>query len=54
MATDKDPQIAAKLHPEHDKDLIERIKKIPRRERSYVYREAMREYFRRLDEKERS
>lgn len=50
MTTEKDPQIAAKLHPEHDKDLIEKIKKIPKRERSYIYREAMREYFQKRED----
>lgn len=54
MATDKDPQIAAKLHPEHDKDLIERIKLVPKRERSYIYRKAVREYFERIDGNNRS
>lgn len=53
MADEKDPQIAAKLHPEHDKDLIEKIKLIPRRERSYVYRQAMREYFQRKEEEQK-
>ena len=45
MTTEKDPQIAAKLHPIHDKDLIENIKAVPKRERSYIYRQALREYF---------
>lgn len=50
MQSEKDPQIAAKLHPEHDADLIEWIKAIPKRERSYVYRQAIREYFLRKEE----
>lgn len=40
-------QIAAKLHPEHDADLIEAIEKIPKRDRSRTYREALRYYLRR-------
>ena len=38
-------QINAKLHPEYDRDLIERIADIPKRDRSGVYRDALREYF---------
>lgn len=40
-------QIAAKLHPEHDADLIEAIQKIPKRDRSRTYREALRYYLKR-------
>lgn len=35
-------QLSAKLHPEYDQDLIEHIKKIPKRERSKLYRDALR------------
>lgn len=38
-------QIGAKLHPELDADLIERIRLIPKRDRSRTYREALRFYF---------
>jgi hypothetical protein len=36
--------ISAKLHPEYDQDLKEMIKKIPRRERSKFYRDAVRSF----------
>jgi hypothetical protein len=35
-------QISAKLHPEYDQDLIQMIKRIPKRERSKIYRDALR------------
>jgi hypothetical protein len=38
-------QISGKLHPEKDKDLIAAIRKIPKRDRSRTYREALRKYF---------
>lgn len=38
-------QISAKLNPEFDQELIDSIKKIPKRERSYTYREALKKYF---------
>lgn len=37
--------IQSKLHPEFDADLIAAIKKIPKRDRSRTYREALRFYF---------
>ena len=48
MADDKvtaKKQVATKLHPEYDADIIEEISKIPLRERSHVFRQALREYF---------
>lgn len=47
MAEKKEPQIqiSSKLNPELDADLIEKIKLIPRRDRSRTYREALRFYF---------
>lgn len=39
------PNIQAKLNPELDADLIEEIDKIPKRDRSRTYREALRFYF---------
>jgi hypothetical protein len=38
-------QIAAKLNPVIDADLIVEILKIPKRDRSRTYREALRFYF---------
>lgn len=38
-------QIAAKLNPEFDSELIKDILEIPKRERSHVFRQALREYF---------
>ena len=38
-------QIAAKLNPALDADLIEQIELIPKRDRSRTYREALRFYF---------
>jgi len=38
-------QIAAKLNPEFDEELIRNILEIPKRERSHVFRQALREYF---------
>lgn len=37
--------IQAKLNPEIDIDLIQEIKKIPKRDRSRTYRDALRFYF---------
>lgn len=45
MDTEKGLQLSAKLHPEFDKELIKNIIKIPKRERSYTYREALNKYF---------
>lgn len=39
-------QISGKLHPEKDLDLIQEIMKVPKRERSRLYRDALRYYFR--------
>ena len=36
--------LSAKLHPEYDKDLKEALVKIPKRERSKLYRDAVRMY----------
>ncbi|WP_155961307.1 hypothetical protein [Sporosarcina sp. P33] len=45
MTERKVVQIAAKLHPEFDADLIVLIEKIPKRDRSRTYRDALRFYF---------
>lgn len=47
MAAEKEAviQIASKLNPELDADLIESIRKIPKRDRSRTYRIALRFYF---------
>jgi hypothetical protein len=45
MTEEKIPQISAKLNPEFDSELIEQIKSVPKRERSYMYREALKKYF---------
>lgn len=45
MTAGNNIQIAAKLNPEIDADLIEQIKRIPKRDRSRTYREALRYYF---------
>lgn len=45
MTEPKTIQISSKLNPELDADLITRIEKIPRRDRSRTYREALRYYF---------
>jgi hypothetical protein len=45
METEKVTHISAKLNPEIDVDLIKDIKKIPKRLRSHVYREALKLYF---------
>lgn len=45
MTQDKPMQIAAKLNPVFDRELIEMINRIPKRERSHVYRQALTEYF---------
>ena len=41
-------QLSAKLHPEYDEDLIKLIKLIPKRERSKIYRDALRKYLNEL------
>lgn len=38
-------QIAAKLNPEFDAELIRQVLEIPKRERSHVFRQALKEYF---------
>ncbi|WP_188006856.1 Ribbon-helix-helix protein, CopG family [Sporosarcina sp. ANT_H38] len=43
--------IQAKLNPEIDADLIEEIEKIPKRDRSRTYREALRFYFKHRQDK---
>ncbi|MEK3995912.1 hypothetical protein MKY29_14240 [Psychrobacillus sp. FSL K6-2365] len=47
METEKDTttHISAKLNPEFDRELIEQINSIPKRERSFTYREALKKYF---------
>lgn len=46
MPEEKITQINAKLNPEYDSEIIEEIRKIPRRDRSRTYREALLFYFR--------
>ena len=46
MTEEKITQINAKLNPEYDAEIIEGIRKIPRRDRSRTYREALLFYFR--------
>lgn len=53
MDTEKGLQLSAKLHPEFDKELIKNIIKIPKRERSYTYREALNKYFKEKQEDEK-
>lgn len=43
---DEVTQISAKLHPEHDKELKEMISRIPKRDRSGIYRKAVHKYLR--------
>jgi acyl-coenzyme A synthetase/AMP-(fatty) acid ligase len=43
-------QISAKLHPEYDQDLIKLIKEIPKRERSKIYRNALRMFLKVQDQ----
>ena len=45
VESEKVTHISAKLNPEIDMDLIKDIKKIPKRLRSHVYREALKLYF---------
>lgn len=45
MTAPKIVQINAKLNPEYDMDLIKRIELIPKRDRSSIYRAALRFYF---------
>jgi len=42
-------QISAKLNPEYDMEIIEAIRKIPKRDRSRTYREALLFFFRYKD-----
>jgi len=54
MADENITSISAKLNPEYDAEIIEAIKKIPRRDRSRTYREALSFYFKhqqKLEEK---
>lgn len=44
MEKKKVSQISAKLNPEFDMELIDKIGKIPKRERSHMYREAVKRY----------
>lgn len=46
MAAQNPFHVSAKLTHEYDSDLIEEIEKIPKRDRSRTYREALRFYFR--------
>lgn len=52
MEAKKEVQISAKLSPEHDADLIEAIEKIPKRDRSRTYRDALRYYLKRIKKDE--
>jgi len=52
LAAEKEVQIAAKLNPEFDSDLIEGIRKIPKRDRSRTFREALRFYFKHQEKME--
>lgn len=45
MEEEKITQINAKLNPEYDSAIIEAIRKIPKRDRSRTYREALDFYF---------
>ncbi len=53
MKDEKALQISAKLNPEFDMELIENINKIPKRQRSYTYREALNKYFKDIQEEEK-
>jgi len=44
--------ISAKLNPVYDAELIEKIKQIPRRDRSRTYREALTFYFKHKEKME--
>lgn len=50
MTEKKVTQISAQLNPVLDKELIKEICKIPKRERSYTYRLALKEYFKNMKE----
>jgi len=52
MNEEKITSISAKLNPEYDAEIIEGIRKIPRRDRSRTYREALLFYFRFKEKKE--
>lgn len=45
MEEEKITQINAKLNPEYDSFIMEEIRKIPKRDRSRTYREALAFYF---------
>lgn len=47
MEVEKIMQISCKLNPVYDTEIIEAIRKIPKRDRSRTYRLALLEYFRR-------
>jgi len=50
METKKEtPNIQAKLNPELDADLVLEISKIPKRDRSRIYREALRYYLKTVE-----
>lgn len=53
--TEKKPltHISSRLHPEYDADLIEKIEKIPRRDRSRFYRDALRLQFEHIENNEK-
>lgn len=46
MTLEKITTISAKLNPEYDAEIIDGIRKIPKRDRSRTYREALLFYFR--------
>lgn len=52
MDEEKITQINAKLNPEYDSEIINEIRKIPKRDRSRTYREALSMYFKQQKEKE--
>lgn len=52
MTEEKITSISAKLNPEYDAEIIEGIRKIPRRDRSRTYREALLYYFRHKEKME--
>lgn len=53
MEEEKIVQISAKLNPEYDAEIIEAIRKIPRRDRSRTYREALQQYFQKKEREEK-
>ena len=52
MTEEKITQINAKLNEEYDSYIIEEIRKIPRRDRSRTYREALSWYFKNKEKME--